>query len=362
VQETEVGQEALQLEGPERPFVSIIIPCRNEENFIGMCLESILANDYPRDRLEVLVVDGQSHDCTREIIGNYAQRYPIIHLVDNPRKITPAALNAGVRAARGDIIMRMDAHTVYEGRYIAKCVEALRRHGADNVGGRWEILPRRPTLVAQAITKSLGHRFGIGSAYYRLIQKSAAPLEVDTVPFLCCRKEVIQELGYFNENLPRGQDMEFSLRLKRAGKRSLLVPAITSYYYARSDLKSFLKHNWTNGVWAILPFRYAMGMPVAWRHLAPLAFVLSLGVSGGLALMGAGGGWLLLAIAGTYGLVNLAASVQVAWRERDIRYLGLMPLVFAALHLSYGLGSLWGLVMLLIQRLGRPESREGGRP
>lgn len=356
-----MGQEALKLEGPVIPFVSIIIPCRNEEQFLGRCLDSILANDYPCDRLEVLVADGMSEDGTRAIVERFARKHPFIRWVENPRKIQAAALNIGIAQARGDIIMRLDAHSTYHAQYVSRCVKALIQYGADNVGGVWKVFPRRDNIVERAVARSLTHPFGIGNATYRFARQGQ-PRWVDTVPFFCMTREGLRRLGPFSERVGPSEDMEFSNRLRKAGGRILLVPDIICYYYARSDPKSFLKHNWRNGLWTMLPFSQSSSLPVAWRHLVPLAFVLSLGLSGGLALMGAGGGWLLLAIAGAYGLVNLAASVQVAWRERDLRYLGLMPLVFAALHLSYGLGSLWGLVQVLGRRRARPESREGGRP
>ena len=342
----------------DSPLISIIIPCRNEEKFIGTCLDSVLANDFTKERLEILVVDGMSEDGTRKIVEDYAQRYSFIRFLDNPKKITPAALNTGIRKAKGQIIVRMDAHATYDREYISRCVRALEDHGADNVGGIWRVVPRRDTLVAKAITRSLSHRFGIGKAHYRMTN-SGGPRWVDTVPFFCLKKEVFQKIGLFNENLPRGQDMEFNLRLKKAGGRTLLVPDIVSTYYARSDMASFWKHNWRNGVWAILPFVYSEVVPVRLRHLVPLAFMLGLFGSAALALVSPVGLWLLLGIGGAYGVANLAASAQVALREKDIRYFPLMPVVFASLHLGYGLGSLWGLLKALANMVSRLVNRRG---
>ena len=116
-------------------FVSIIIPCRNEEKYIGKCLQSIIEQNYPKDNLEVLVVDGMSEDRTREIVENYSQKYSFIKLFDNPKKFTPFGLNIGIKEAKGEIIMRMDAHAGYEKDYISKCVRYLENYDADNVGG-----------------------------------------------------------------------------------------------------------------------------------------------------------------------------------------------------------------------------------
>lgn len=330
----------------ELPFVSVIIPCRNEEKTISPCLESILANDYPKDRIEVLVVDGMSQDGTREIVEEYANRCSCIRLLDNPKRITPAALNTGIAQAKGQILMRMDAHASFERKYIKRCVEALRRYGADNVGGIMRTLPREPGLTGNAIALSLSHRFGVGNSYFRV--HTDEPRWADTVFGGCYRREVFQNVGFFNEKLARGQDMEFNLRLRKAGGKILFVPDIVSYYYASSDLRSFWKHNFQNGVWTILPFLCSPIMPVRWRHLVPLAFVLGLLGSVLLATVHPAGLWVLAGIAGTYAIGNVAASVQVTLREKDIRYLVAMPVVFASLHVAYGVGSLWGLVKVFV--------------
>jgi glycosyltransferase involved in cell wall biosynthesis len=326
-------------------FISIIIPCRNEEKFIGDCLNSIIANDYPKENLEVLVIDGMSEDGTRAVIESYARQYPWIRLIENPRKITPVALNIGIKNAKGNVIFWMSAHNQYERNYISRSVESLNKFGADNVGGIMKTLPREDNFMGWAIVASLSHRFGVGNSYFRVMPKE--PKWVDTVFGGCYRREVFDRVGLFNENLVRGQDMEFNLRLKKAGGKTLLVPDIVSYYYARSDIKSFLEHNWNNGKWAILPFLYSAIVPVSWRHLVPLAFVASLLVTAALGLLWAPFFWLFLTILGSYVLVSLAASFQIAWREHDPRYLILMPFVFGMLHFGYGLGSLWGVFKVL---------------
>ena len=328
--------------------LSIIIPCLNEEKFIAGCLDSVLANDYPQDQLEVLVIDGMSEDNTRTILSKYVNEYPRITCLDNPDRITPRALNIAIAEAKGDVIMRMDAHTTYDREYISKCMRALEENEADNVGGIWEIVPRDQTLIGRSIVKCLSHVFGIGTAYYRL-GASQRPRWVDTVPFFCCKKAVFQDIGVFNEKLRRGQDMEFNLRMKKAGYRTLLVPSISSRYFARSDMKTFCQHNWTNGVWAILPFYYSDVVPVSPRHLIPLFFALGILGTACMALLSQVGVWLFLAILGTYVAANLTASASIAMREGDPRYLLTMPIIFASLHFGYGFGSVWGVVQLLVQ-------------
>jgi glycosyltransferase involved in cell wall biosynthesis len=331
--------------GNDLPFISIIIPCRNEEKFIGSCLDSIIANDYPKERLEVLAIDGMSEDATRSVVTRYAQRYPWIRLVENPKRITPVALNKGIINSKGEIIIWMSAHNQYERNYISRSVENLNKYGADNVGGVMKTLPRLDNFIGHALVASLSHRFGVGNSYFRV--RTDQPKWVDTVFGGCYRREVFDRVGLFNENLVRSQDMEFNLRLKKAGGKTLLVPDIVSYYYARSDIKSFWKHNLTNGVWAILPFIYSPIMPVSLRHLVPLMFVIALIGSAVLGFLLPLFFWLFLIILVSYTLANLAACLQIAWRERDPRYFFLMPFVFGILHFGYGLGSLWGVFKIL---------------
>lgn len=326
------------------PLVSIIIPCRNEEKFIGKCIDSIIANDYPKERLEFFIVDGMSDDGTRQIEQRYGKKYPFIKVLDNPKKITPCALNKGIKYAKGQIVMRMDAHTTYERDYISKCVRYLSEYNADNVGGICKIIPRDSTFIGKAIALASSHPFGGGDAYYR-IGYSKELRFVDTVPFGCYKKEIFEKVGLFNENLVRSQDMEFNLRLRKAGGKILLHPDIVGYYYAYSDFKSFLKHRFLDGIWAIYPIKFVSHMPISWRHLAPLTFVSSLIVTLGL-------GWLLsfLIISGSYFLFNLLFSTEIALKEKDFRYFFIMPVVFAGLHTGYGLGSVFAFISCLVSK------------
>jgi glycosyltransferase involved in cell wall biosynthesis len=331
----------------ELPPVSIIIPCRNEEKFIATCLDSIIANDYAKDKLEVLVVDGMSEDGVRDIIRQYTKQYPFIRLLDNPKKITPCALNIGIKNASGEIIMRMDAHNTYDKEYVSKCIKYLKERNADNVGGAIRTVSRDGTFIGKAIALVLSHRFGVGNSVFRTGSKE--PKCVDTVFGGCYKKEVFERIGLFNENLARGQDMEFNLRLKKAGLKTLLVPEIVSYYYARSGLKSFCRHNFVNGVGLIYP-PLKFGIVIfSWRHLAPLAFVSSLIGSALLSFFSPIFLRLFLVIFSLYLSINIYFSIKSAIRERNIKYLFIMPIIFSTLHISYGLGSLLGIKKLLIK-------------
>lgn len=324
-----------------KPFLSVLIPCRNEVHSLGRCLASVIASDYPEDRLEVLVVDGASTDGTRDVATQWARSHERIRMVENPGGSTPAALNRGLAAARGKVIARLDAHAALTPGYLSRAVEYLETTGAQQVGGVIETRAQREGTWAGAVVAALTHPFGVGGSRFRIHRPEPGeePRWVDTVFCGCWRREVFEQIGGFNERLERGQDMEFNQRLRRSGGKILLAPELVIVYYARAELGPFLKHNWTNGVWAVLPFAYTRGVPVRARHLAPLALVLTLMVAPWTGLV--------------YAAANLIASAQVAWAERRWRYLAQMPVAFASLHLPYGAGSLWGAVRAAVAGLGK---------
>ena len=312
-------------------FVSVIVPCLNEERHIEECLESIIANDYPKDKLEILVVDGYSKDKTREIVKTRGEQLALmgvqLRLLDNPKRIIPAAMNRGIAEAKGDIIIKMDAHCVYAKDYISKCVEHLEESGADNVGGVLKSIPANNSLMAKAIAVCLSHVFGTGGSYFRTGASEA--MEVDTVAFGCYKREVFDKIGLYDERMVKTEDLELNSRLRKAGGKIMLFPDIKALYYPSSNtLGDFFKHNVTDGIWATVPMRY--GFHVSFRHWIPLIFVLVLPVSI----------W-------PYIPISLFFSVQTAFREKDARLFFAMPLAFAARHIGYGIGSLAGLVKLL---------------
>jgi glycosyltransferase involved in cell wall biosynthesis len=329
------------------PMVSVIVPCRDEARFIGACLDSIAASDYPKELLEVLVIDGASTDGTRDIIEDLARQYPLIRRIPNEKLTTPVALNLGIRAARGAYIVWMSAHNTYPPDYITQSIDWAERSGADNVGGVIVTRPRSAGLWAQGVATALTHPFGVGASHFRV--QRPEPAWVDTVFGGCYRRTVFDRIGLFNEQLTRGQDMEFNLRLQRAGGRTLLVPQIQSIYYARTRPLEFAKHTWSNGEWAILPFLHSVGSPVGARHLVPMAFALA--ILAGIILGAIGWSWLPLAVVGgAYVLANVLGSAHAARRERKLALLVAMPAVFTLLHLSYGFGSVSGLLRLIAHR------------
>jgi len=328
-------------------LVSIIIPCRNEERFIGKCLDSIIANDYPEDKLEVLVVDGMSEEGTRVVIEKYAQQSTNIKLLNNLGKIVPTAMNLGIKKAKGDIIIRMDAHNEYPKDYISKIVYWLEKSGADNVGGMWVTLPGADTLKANAIASALSSPFGVGNAMFRTGVKE--PTYVDTVPFGAYKKEVFDKVGLLNENLVRNQDIEFNLRLKKAGGKILLVPDIISYYHARSNLKDLFKQNFWNGFWVIYSTKFAE-LPFSIRHLVPFAFVFSLLSSLIFSFLYKPSIYLFAFIISSYIITNIFFSILTSLKK-GLRYLPFLTIAFLTLHFSHGTGSMWGVIKLGVNKV-----------
>jgi glycosyltransferase involved in cell wall biosynthesis len=320
----------------ERPLVTAVIPCRNEARYIGPCLESLIACDYPKDRLEVLVCDGMSDDGTRAIVAGYAARHPFIRLVDNPRRITPCAMNAGIREARGDVIMPMGAHAVYSSSYVSLLVRALQETGADNVGGVLVTLPASDTPLARALAVGLSHPFGVGNSYFRI--GASERRMVDTVPFGCYRRAVFDRIGLFDEELVRNQDDELNGRLLKQGGRIMLIPEVVSHYYARSSLGQVARMFYQYGYFKPLA-AWKVGQIMTVRQLVPALFVGALALAAVLAPWSQLARLALAGIAGTYAAAALVSAVPTL-RRHGPRCAAALLVVFPVLHCSYGLGSI----------------------
>ncbi len=329
---------------PAVPQVTIVVPCRNEERYLVECLDSILACDYPADRLEVLVVDGMSDDGTRAVLGEYAARHPIVRMIDNPRRITPVALNLAIRAARGDVIVRMDAHVVYPKNYVSRLVAALDEFGADNVGAVLKTLPANQTAMGRAIAFGMSHPFGVGTSYFRI--GTDQPRWVDTIAFFCIRRATFERVGMFDEELIRHQDGEFNARLIKAGGRILLIPDVVSYYYARATLRQVGRMFYQYGYFKPLVAK-KLGRFMTVRQLIPPGFVLGLLATGVAALVWKPGLLLFALVAGSYSAVVLGSAVQTALKEGPAVGLALAA-VLPVIHVSYGTGFWRRVVELLL--------------
>lgn len=326
-----------------RPLVSVVIPCRNEERFIGACLDSVLATSYPEDRLEVLVVDGMSEDGTRATVGGYVRRHPCVRLLVNPKKITPAALNIGITAARGEIIIRMDAHSLFPAHYIPACVDYLERTGAEVVGGPIETRPAADTLIARSIALVTSHPFGVGDSKFRTSAKEGY---VDTVPFGAYRREVFARVGLFDERLARNQDNELSSRILRSGGRIYLTRVLTAQYYNQATLRGLLRQAVRTGMWNVVTLR-ANPAAFRWRHFIPFWFVVVGLALGSAALVIPRTAPLFVALVATYGILAIGASLQLALRSGAV-YLGSLPWMFFIYHVSYGTGSVIGILRMAL--------------
>lgn len=332
-------------DGSEPPFVTIIVPCRNEEKHISKCLDSILANDYPKNYMEILMLDGMSQDRTREIIAIYARRVPCIRLVDNPQMHIPAAMNTGIRVARGERILKMDAHSTYEREYISRCVRYQDAYGAENVGGVCTMTPGSDTPMAKAIALGLAHRFGSGNAYVKIgVDK---PTWSDTAAFGCFKKDLFERIGMYDEHLLSSSDLDLNQRIRAAGGGILLVPDAVIRYSADADLRAFRRHVFADGVWVSYALKFGK-KAWSWRHWVPGLFVLSLLASFSLAALSHAFLWLGLGLAGLYAAINVAVSLRIAVREQDPRLAFLLPVVFAVRHVVHGAGALYGLILVVL--------------
>lgn len=338
-----------------RPLVSILIPCRNEEAYITGCLDSILNSDYPQERLELLVADGMSSDRTPEILASYAARHPSVILLDNPRRTTPAALNVAIRAASGDVVIRMDVHVLYPPDYIRRLVEGLEETGADNVGGVIQTVPADDTPTARAIALGMSHPFGVGNSHFRT--GSRLRRAVDTVPFGCYRREIFDRVGLFDEELIRNQDDEFNFRLIRRGGRVLLLPEVSCRYFARRSLRQLSRMYYQYGYFKPLVAR-KVGRVMTGRQLVPSLLVATLVGMGGLGLWLPAAGAAFALISATYAGFVLGCSTLGA-RGQGLRCGMVLAAVFPVLHFSYGVGFLRGIYEHLLVR-ALPRTGEFG--
>lgn len=320
----------------ELPLVTIILPIRNEASYIARCLDAVVAQDYPRDKIEILVVDGQSDDGTHEIVMRFSARDPRVRLMDNPNRIVPTALNRAIRAARGEVIIRVDGHAVIAPDYVRRCVEILGETGAECVGGA--ITTMGETYVARAIARAQSSPFGVGSAAFRYAREAQY---VDTLAFGAYRRTVFERVGGFDEELVRNQDDEFNFRLVRSGGTIWLDPRIRSIYYSRSTLSALWKQYFGYGFWKIRVIQKHRRV-ASWRHPAPAILVLTMV---GFAVISAfvQNALPFLVVAVTYGLGSLIAALTLSVRN-GWRYFPVLPLAFAGMHFGYGLGFLIGLV------------------
>lgn len=338
----------MQLTENKLPIVSVIIPCRNEERFIGTTVGSFVASDYPKDRLEVLVVDGMSQDSTRTVIESFVQQHPFIRLVDNPRKITPAAMNVGIKAARGAVIVIASAHTEYPSDFIRSCVDCLKKTGADVVGGPVITKPGADTITGKAIALARSHPFGVGNSRFRISRKDGY---VDTVPFGAYRREVFDQVGLFDGRLVRNQDNEMNDRIVRSGRKIYLTNRLTTCYFNQATLSGFLKHAISVGMWNVRTIAITPSA-LRWRHFVPVGFVTALVMLGSIGIFSPWVRMAFVALVGLYSTLAAICSLQIGLTRGDINA-SLLPPIFFLYHAAYGIGGWAGLIMMALQQSRR---------
>ena len=314
------------------------MPVFNEAEYIDKCVQSLLTQDYALTSMEWIFVDGSSTDNTVQKLEGYQKQYPeLIKIKNNPNKIVPCAMNIGIAESKGKYVVRLDAHADYKTDYIAKCVYYLESSEADNVGGVAETKARG--FCGNCIAKMLSSRFGVGNSEFRTNGKSGY---VDTVPFGAFRREIFSNYGGYDERLVRNQDNELNYRIRKNGGKIFLSDDIHFSYYCRDSVKGISDMAKKNGMWNVITMKLcpgAMGM----RHFVPLVFVLSIA---GLSLSGFASGifwWLLAVELGVY----LSFGIFFSFRLADtVQEFFMILLLFPIFHVSYGIGSLKGIIKL----------------
>jgi len=326
--------------------VSVIVPCRNEIRHIRAFLDSVFSQDLGQIEMEVLVADGMSVDGTRLVLAEFEKQFAALRVLDNPEKIVSTGLNRAIREARGEIIIRMDAHTQFAPDYVRSCVEVLQETNADNVGG--PALTHAEGYVAEAIAHAFQTPFARGGARFRDPRYEGS---ADTVAYGCWRKSTLERVGMFDEKFVRTQDYELNVRLVSSGGKVWQSPKITSWYWPRASLSGLFRQYFQYGFWKVAVIR-KHGRPASWRNLVPglclLIGSLLLLCAAAASFAGAAqwrnaflGVW--LALVSLYSVASLASAFFVARREGWM-FLPFLPVVFATFHLSHGLGFLLALV------------------
>ncbi len=345
------------------PLATVIIPVRNEAGSIADCLRAVQAQDYPAERLEIFVVDGDSGDGSREIVARAIADDARFRRLENPGGRVPVALNLGLAAAQGEILLRIDAHTIVAPDYVRRCVERLRDSGAENVGG--PMSPQGSSPLGRSIAAAMHCRFGVGPARFRYAREVE---EVDTVYLGAFPRALFARIGGFNAAMVRNQDYEMNYRIRRAGGRILVDPAIRSTYLVRPDLPSLARQFGSYGYWkAQMLRRHPRSLRP--RQLAAPALVAALAVAACATLAALSGvfrpqlpaaaAWLLPGVAALYLLASVGVSCSVAFRQ-GLRAALPLPAVFATMHLAWGAGFWVGV--LLPPRLPPDDGAGRGTP
>ncbi|MBI3153291.1 MAG: glycosyltransferase family 2 protein [Chloroflexi bacterium] len=332
------------------PFVSIIVPCYNEEATIRHLLDAVLAQTYPRGQMELIVSDGMSTDGTRDVIAAFQKEHPdlSVRVVTNSARTIPSGLNQAIRESRGEIIVRLDAHSMPIPEYVERCVTAHQSGKGENIGGVWEIRPGAETWMAESISFAAAHPLGVGDAMYRLNANAGA---VDTVPFGSFRRALVEKVGTFDETLLANEDYEFNTRVRESGGVVWLDPSIRSVYFSRSTLGKLAAQYWRYGYWKFQMLR-RYPHTLRWRQALPPAFVLGLITLIVLSLWTVFARYLLAVQLLIYFFVLGLAGLRLAFNKRKGFLLWGLPLAISTMHVSWGSGFLWSGILSLFKKNG----------
>lgn len=322
----------------ELPFVSALIVMRNEQNYIEPSLMSFVNQTYPKDKYEIIIVDGESTDDTLNIVKRIIQEYATetfkIRIVDNPKRILASGWNIGIQAAKGEYVIRIDAHAEAALDFIEKSVQTILEVDAACVGGKLDSIPVEGDDLL--VSKVLSSSFGVGNSSFRVSDKAGY---ADTAVYGLYRKTVFDEAGFFDERLVRNQDIDLHSRIKKAGYKFYFNPEIKAVYHTRSSVKKMVKQAFGNGKWNMVLIKKGTSA-LSLRHLVPFFFVsfLVLSIIGGFFFWPI---WLLgAAVLILYLLLGFVAGAKkVSSFSERIK----MPFLFFLLHCAYGIGYYAGL-------------------
>lgn len=322
-------------------FVSIVIPCRNERNYIGACLESIAAQSHPSELLETLVVDGNSDDGTRELLSDLVAKMQGVRLIDNPAQITPVAMNLGIDEAKGSIVIIFGAHAKMDPDYVARCVALLeQKPEVACVGG--QIINVHENHTAEVVSRAMRSPFGVGNARFRTGGQAGY---VDTVAFGAYRTQVLKAMGGFDAELARNQDDDLNYRLVAGGHKIYFDPAIRSAYYVRGDFGKLYRQYYQYGYWKVYVNKKHQTVTSV-RQLVPFFFVVWLIVASSVSLIIRELSPLLTLPMLLYFIAAIGAALAVKTPSRDI---GGVVRTFATLHFAYGWGYARGLIDFILR-------------
>ena len=320
------------------PFVSALLVTRNEKDYIRMSLMSLIEQTYPNNKYEIIIVDGGSTDGTLDIVKELQEKYNNDHfsisLVSNPKKILSCGWNIGIQTAKGEYVVRIDAHATAEKDFIEKSVETMQRVDAVCVGGK--LTSKSLNGEDDVISYVLSSPFGVGNSSFRVSEDEGY---ADTAVYGLYKKDIFGDAGYFDEKMVRNQDIEMHSRIKKTGGKFYFNPEIKSTYYTRNTIKKMLKQAYGNGQWNMVLLKRGSGA-LSIRHLVPFAFVLSIF---GAILLG-----FLHPIFWIVGIVIIIIHFTLGLyfaikKTRKISQILKMPFLFISLHFSYGLGYIRGI-------------------